>query len=47
MAGRDFNIPYGPDKTGGFDLSKIVPEVTPADPSASDDGSAGSCSFGG
>ena len=41
MAGRDFNIPYGPDKTGGFDLSKIVPEVIPADPSASDDGSAG------
>ena len=30
MAGRDITIPFGPDKTGGFDLSNLVPEVEPS-----------------
>lgn len=42
MAGRDFNIPYGPDKTGGFDLSKIVPEVVAEESTAPGGGSAAS-----
>ena len=35
MAGRDINIPFGPDRTGALDLSSIVPEV---DPSSKEDG---------
>lgn len=32
MAGRDINIPFGPDRTGEFNLSSLVPEVEPAQP---------------
>ena len=27
MAGRDIKIPFGPDRTGGMDLSSLIPEV--------------------
>ena len=30
MAGRDITIPFGPDRTGGMDLSSLIPEVEPA-----------------
>lgn len=29
MAGRDITIPFGPDRTGGIDLSSTLPEVDP------------------
>jgi len=29
MAGRDITIPFGPDRTGGIDLSSALPEVDP------------------
>ena len=32
MAGREINIPFGPDRTGGFDLSSMIPEVEPSEP---------------
>ncbi len=36
MSGRDITIPFGPDKTGGFDLSNLVPEVEPSSHDAQD-----------
>ena len=30
MAGRDIKIPFGPDRTGGMDLSSLIPEVESA-----------------
>ena len=30
MAGRDITIPFGPDRTGGMDLSSLIPEVESA-----------------
>ena len=31
MSGRDIQIPFGPDRTGGMDLSSLIPEVQPVD----------------
>ena len=30
MADREIKIPFGPDRTGGYDLSSLIPEVEPA-----------------
>lgn len=30
MSGRDITIPFGPDRTGGIDLSSALPEVDPS-----------------
>ena len=45
MAGRDINIPFGPDRTGSFDLSSLVPEVEQSQPSEQQDAVDAEVSF--